>query len=87
MCKDIESLFKGYDKIDYNKGYSETTTTYTYDWGDGIIIVRNVPCLEDVWGRTFFTDEVKETLDDLVRRVKELNPELSVLYYRNGGDR
>lgn len=63
-----------------NKRY--TTTTFTVEYGNSIIVIRNVPCLEcEFCGETFFADQVSAKLESLVNTAKSLMQEVSIIDY------
>ena len=60
----------------------KTFTTFTVEYKDCIIVVKNVPCLEcQVCGETTFSDEVSERLEKLVNAAKSVLQEISVIDY------
>ena len=60
----------------------EMTTTFTVEYGDCIIVIRNVPCMEcQVCGEETFSDEVARRLEQLVESAKVLLPDVSVIDY------
>ena len=60
----------------------QTKTTFTVDYKDCIIVVKNVPCLEcEACGEITFTDEVSERLEMIVNAAKKLMQEISVIDY------
>lgn len=57
-----------------------TKTTFTVEYKDSIIVVKNVPCLEcPVCGEVTFTDEVSEKLEMIVQSAKKILQEVSVI--------
>lgn len=57
-------------------------TTYFVDLKKCMIIVKNVPCLEcERCGETYFTDEVAERLDEIIKSVSALITEIAVVDY------
>ena len=59
-----------------------TKTTFTVDWNDCIIVVKNVPCLEcPTCGEIIFTDEVSEKLEHLIDTAKRLLQDVAVIDY------
>ena len=57
-------------------------TTYFVDLKKCMIIVKNVPCLEcEQCGETYFTDEVAERLDEIVKSFSGLMTEIAVVDY------
>lgn len=66
--------------FDDNKLTSKTT--FTVEYKDCIIVIKNVPCLEcEVCGEITFTDEVSEKIELLVDAAKKLMQEISVIDY------
>ena len=60
----------------------ETKTTFTVEYNDCIIVIRNVPCLEcEVCGETMFTDEVSEKIEAIVNAAKKLMQDISIIDY------
>ncbi len=60
----------------------KTSTTFTVEYKGGIIVIRNVPCLEcPICGEVIFTDEVSANLEKIVNAAKELLMEISVIDY------
>lgn len=60
----------------------KTKTTFTVEYQECIIVVRNVPCLEcPICGEVTFTDEVSERLEKLVNAAKSVLQEISVIDY------
>ena len=60
----------------------KTTTTFTVEYNDCIIVVKHVPCLEcQVCGEVMITDEVSEKLERLVNAAKAVLQEISVIDY------
>ena len=58
----------------------KTKTTFTVEYKDSIIVVKNVPCLEcPVCGEVTFTDEVSEKLEMIVQSAKKILQEVSVI--------
>ncbi len=65
-----------------NKNKIKTKTTFTVEYKDCIIVIKNVPCLEcDTCGEITFTDEVSERLEVLVNEAKKLMQDISVIDY------
>ncbi len=66
----------------FNEDRLKTTTTFTVDYKGGIIVVRNVPCLEcQVCGEITFADEVSAKLEEIVNAAKSVLQEISVIDY------
>ena len=60
----------------------ETKTTFTVEYNDCIIVIKNVPCLEcQRCGEIFFSDEVSEKLERLTDAAKKIMQEISVIDY------
>ena len=59
-----------------------TKTTFTVEYKECIIVIKNVPCLEcEICGEVTFTDEVSKRLEALVNAAKRLMQEVSVIDY------
>lgn len=57
-------------------------TTFTVEYKDCIIVVKNVPCFEcQICGEITFSDEVSERLEELVNAAKSVLQEISVIDY------
>ena len=66
----------------FNDNKIHTTTTFTVEYKDCIIVIKNVPCLEcGVCGEVTFTDDVSAKLETLVNTAKQLMQEISVIDY------
>jgi len=66
----------------FNDKKLQTKTTFTVEYKDCIIVIKNVPCLEcEICGEITFTDEVSEKLELLVNSAKKLMQEISVIDY------
>lgn len=60
----------------------KTTTTFTVEYNNCIIVIKNVPCLEcQRCGEIIFTDEVSEKLEKLTSAAKRIMQEISVIDY------
>ena len=60
----------------------ETKTTFTVEYNDCIIVIKNVPCLEcQRCGEIIFSDEVSEKLERLTDAAKKNMQEISVIDY------
>ena len=60
----------------------ETKTTFTVEYNDCIIVIKNVPCLEcQRCGEIIFSDEVSEKLERLTDAAKKIMQEISVIDY------
>ena len=59
-----------------------STTTHDVNKKTGIIVIKNVPCLEcDQCGEKYYTDEVAERLELIVDMAKKLMQEIAVIDY------
>lgn len=57
-------------------------TTFTVEYKECIIVIKNVPCLEcEICGEITFSDEVSEKLELLVNTAKKLMQDISVIDY------
>ena len=67
----------------YCKGETEPSTrTHVVDLKQCIVIIRNVPCFTCVrCGESFYTDDVQKRLDEIVRSVRGLMTEVTILEY------
>jgi len=66
----------------FNDKKNQTKTTFTVEYKDCIIVIKNVPCLEcEICGEITFTDEVSEKLELLVTAAKKLMQDISVIDY------
>ena len=66
----------------FNDTKLKSKTTFTVEYKDCIIVIKNVPCLEcEICGEITFTDEVSEKLELLVNAAKRLMQEISVIDY------
>ena len=60
----------------------KTKTTFTVEYNNCIIVIKNVPCLECLkCGEITFTDEVSEKIENLVNAAKRIIHVISVIYY------
>ena len=60
----------------------QTKTTFTVEYKECLIIVRNVPCLEcQLCGEVTFSDEVSAHLEVIVDSAKNTLQEVSVIDY------
>ena len=60
----------------------KSRTTFTVEYKDCIIVVKNVPCLEcELCGDITFTDEVSAKLEELVNAAKSIMQDVSVIDY------
>lgn len=66
-----------------NDTYVKSSTTHIVNYKTGIIIVKNVPCLEcEQCGEKVYTDEVAEKIEKIVDAAKRLMLEISVVDYK-----
>ena len=66
----------------FNEEKLKTKTTFTVEYKDCVIVIKNVPCLEcEICGEITFTDDVSEKLEMLVNAAKKLMQEISVIDY------
>lgn len=67
----------------YCKGdMKESTTTYTVQYKNSIIVIKNVPCEEcSQCGETEISDAVMQKLEVIVDTAKKLMQEFSVIDY------
>ena len=66
----------------FNDKKIKTKTTFTVEYKDCIIVIKNVPCLEcEICGEITFTDVVSEKLELLVNAAKKLMQDVSVIDY------
>ena len=66
----------------FNDDKLKTKTTFTVEYEERIIVIKNVPCLEcRICGDVTFTDEVSAKLEYLVNAAKKLMQEVSVIDY------
>lgn len=66
----------------FNDNKLNTKTTFTVEYNECIIVVKNVPCLEcEICGEITFTDEVSEKLELLVNGAKKIMQDISVIDY------
>ena len=64
----------------FNDEKLQTTTTFTVDCDNCIIVIKNVPCLEcKRCGEIIFSDDVSEKLEQIVNAAKKLMLEVSVI--------
>ena len=66
----------------FNGNKLKAKTTFTVEYKECIIVIKNVPCLEcEICGEITFTDEVSKKLELLVNAAKELMQDISVIDY------
>ena len=64
------------------KTVKRSTTTRVVNYGNCIIIVKNVPCEEcEQCGEKYYTNEVAAKLEHIVNAAKEIAQEISVMDY------
>ena len=62
---------------------TDSMTTHVVSYGDCLIIIKNVPCLEcSRCGEKYYSDEVAVQLDKIVSSAKKMTQEISVIDYR-----
>ena len=60
----------------------QSTTTHVVNYKGSVIVIKNVPCEEcEQCGEILYTDEVAESLEEIVNTAKKLLQEVSVLDY------
>ena len=60
----------------------KSKTTFTVEYNNCIILIKNVPCLEcEICGEVFFDDNVSQRIEELVENAKKLMQEISVIDY------
>lgn len=60
------------------------TTTHVVTLENCVIIIKNVPCTRcDQCGETFFSDEVAERLEHIVKELQTAVTEIAVVNYSN----
>jgi YgiT-type zinc finger domain-containing protein len=60
----------------------EGRTTVTVDYGDGVVVIRNVPAkVCDQCGSEWIEDKVGERLEDIVRETRKRRPLVEVADY------
>lgn len=71
------------EKCFYCKGsISAATRTHVVDLNTCIVIVRNVPCMECTrCGEAYYTDEVQQRLDEIIKTVSSMMTEIAVVEY------
>ncbi len=67
----------------YCKGtLKQSTTSHFVDLKNCMVIIKNVPCYEcEQCGEVFFSDEVTQHLDNIVKAVGNLMTEIAVVEY------
>ena len=65
-----------------NSDKLQTKTTFTVEYDDSVIVIRNVPCLEcEICGEITFEDEVAAKLERLVEKAKTVLQDVSIIDY------
>ena len=60
----------------------ESKTSKLIEYGDNLIIIRNIPCLEcKQCGEKYYKDHVMERLEMLVTEAKKIIQEVSIIDY------
>ena len=68
--------------MDCGKEMTNGFTSYFADLKKCMVIVKNVPCVEcEQCGETYFTDEVAQRLDEIVKQVTGMMTEIAVVDY------
>ena len=58
----------------------ETKTTFTVEYNECLIVVKNVPCYEcPRCGEIIFSDKVSEKLETLVESAKKIMQDISII--------
>ena len=66
------------------KTTTPSVTNHVVNYGDCVIVVKNVPCEEcEQCGEKYFSDEVMEKLEKIVTTAKQLATDVFVTDYRN----
>ena len=59
-----------------------STTTYTVNINDNVIIIKNVPCEEcQQCGEQYFSTSVTKHIENIVDQLKNVSVEITVLDY------
>ena len=76
------AIFKGSCYCKCNE-FKPATTTHVVNYGNSVIIIKNVPCEECVQcGEKYFSGDIAENLEKIVDEAKKIEPEISVIDYR-----
>lgn len=60
----------------------KSKTTFTVEYNNCIIVIKNVPCLEcQICGEITFTDDVSDKLEKIVDAAKKIVQDISVIDY------
>ena len=63
---------------------TKSKTTFTAEYKECIIVIKNVPCLEcEICGEITFPDEVSANIEMIVDAAKKLIPEVLVIDYND----
>lgn len=67
----------------YCKGdETPSTRTHVVDLEKCIVIIRNVPCMEcSQCGEGYYTDDVQQHLDEIVKAVSSVMTEVAIVEY------
>lgn len=61
----------------------EGTTTFTVDFGEGVVVVRNVPATVcEQCGEEWFDDEVSRRLESIVNDARQKETELELVPFK-----
>lgn len=61
---------------------TQATRTHVVDLGKCVVIIRNVPCMEcSQCGEAYYTDEVQQRLDEIVKAVSSVMTEVAIVEY------
>lgn len=62
----------------------KSTTTFTVDLGEVLVVIRNVPCYQcEHCGETMYEPKVYQKIENIVNAAKALKQEVSIVDYRN----
>lgn len=65
-----------------NTELKPSKTTYFIDLKSCMVIVKIVPCLEcEKCGEVYYSDEVAERLEEIIKQVRSLVTEIAVVEY------
>lgn len=66
----------------HEKETKSSTTTHVVTFEDCVVVVKHVPCLECVQcGEKYFTDDVMEVLEKIVRQARQALSEVVITDY------
>ena len=58
------------------------TRTHVVDLGKYVVVIRHVPCMEcSQCGEAYYTDEVQQRLDEIVKTVSSTMTEVAIVEY------